>query len=69
MVRTGQPMRPFWVRWWRGGGGRGGAAWLDGVVVELNRCGLLFLSKLFFLPPCYYFNYGHPAKQASLHGL
>lgn len=47
MVGPGQPIRPFWVRWWRGEWWGG---W-DGEVVELDRCGLLFSKQapFFFL--------------------
>lgn len=48
MVGPGQPIRPFWVRWWDGE--EGWAAWLDGDVAELDRCGLLFLSSTPFFP-------------------
>lgn len=69
MVGTGQPMRPFWVRWWGWGVG-GVAAWLDGVVVELDRCRLLFSKQA---PPLHSAITSimaiQRAEQASLHGL
>lgn len=66
MVGPGQPIRPFWVRWWRGGWG--GAAGLDGDVVELDRCGVLF-SKQAFFSAITSIMVIQRAKQASLHGL